>query len=123
MSLQTVPKGRAREWPCLPPRGRNPVALPTQERCVNEQGFSLHAEVRLAIHQRHKLESQAQGCCLLGGGITVPRTQRSTTSIYKQRNNKIHKKPRYKDATLCRYITRPALANASQIQGRIAVSF
>ncbi len=43
---------------------------PTPQRCVNEQGFSLHAEVRLAINQRHKLEH------------------------------------------LCRYITRPALANA-----------
>ncbi|MGQ0444595.1 MAG: transposase [Beijerinckiaceae bacterium] len=47
-----------------------PVAPPTQRRCVNEQGFSLHADVRLAINQRHKLEH------------------------------------------LCRYITRPAIANA-----------
>ena len=45
------------------------AAASTTERCVNEQGFSLHAEVRLAINQRHKLEH------------------------------------------LCRYITRPALAN------------
>ncbi|MGH8532689.1 MAG: transposase, partial [Gammaproteobacteria bacterium] len=45
------------------------AAPPTGERCVNAQGFSLHAEVRLAINQRHKLEH------------------------------------------LCRYITRPALAN------------
>jgi hypothetical protein len=48
----------------------NPVAPSTQQRCVNAQGFSLHAEVRLAINQRHKLEH------------------------------------------LCRYITRPAIANA-----------
>ncbi len=47
----------------------NPMAPPTSQRCVNEQGFSLHAEVRLAINQRHKLEH------------------------------------------LCRYITRPAIAN------------
>lgn len=54
LTLQTIP---------------NRVAPPTQERCVNAQGFSLHAEVRLAINQRHQLEH------------------------------------------LCRYITRPALAN------------
>jgi len=42
---------------------------PAQERCVNAQGFSLHAEVRCAINQRRKLEP------------------------------------------LCRYITRPAIAN------------
>ena len=41
----------------------------SQPGCVSEQGFSLHAEVRLAINQRHKLEH------------------------------------------LCRYITRPAIAN------------
>ena len=58
----------------------NRVTPPTPQRCVNEQGFSLHAEVRLAVNQRQKLEH------------------------------------------LCRYITRPAIANASQIQGRIAVS-
>jgi hypothetical protein len=34
----------------------NRVAPSTSPRCVNEQGFSLHAEVRLAINQRHKLE-------------------------------------------------------------------
>jgi hypothetical protein len=28
----------------------------TPQRCVNEQGFSLHAEVRCAINQRYKLE-------------------------------------------------------------------
>src|SRR5437763_13255556 len=54
LSLQTVP---TRE-PSLPP-----------VRCVNEQGFSLHAEVCCAAHERHKLEH------------------------------------------LCRYITRPAIAN------------
>jgi hypothetical protein len=42
---------------------------PTQQRCANEHGFSLHAEVRCAMNQRHKLEQ------------------------------------------LCRYITRPAIAN------------
>jgi len=42
---------------------------PTQQRCANEQGFSLHAEVRCAMNQRHKLEQ------------------------------------------LCRYVTRPAIAN------------
>jgi hypothetical protein len=31
-------------------------AQPTQQRCVNEQGFSLHAEVRCGINQCHKLE-------------------------------------------------------------------
>ena len=45
------------------------AAPPISERCVNALGFSLHAEVRLAINQRHKLEH------------------------------------------LCRYITRPAIAN------------
>ena len=44
-------------------------AHPTQQRCVSVQGFSLHAEVRCAMNQRHKLEQ------------------------------------------LCRYITRPAIAN------------
>lgn len=41
-------------------------APPTEQRCVNAQGFSLHAEVRCAINQRHKLESQGQGVALLG---------------------------------------------------------
>jgi hypothetical protein len=41
----------------------------TQKRCVSEQGFSLHAQVRCAMNQRKKLEQ------------------------------------------LCRYITRPAIAN------------
>ncbi|MGH2524853.1 MAG: transposase, partial [Anaerolineales bacterium] len=54
LTLQTLPSQAAR---------------PSQQCCVNEQGFSLHAEVRLAINQRHKLEH------------------------------------------LCRYITRPAIAN------------
>ena len=44
LTLQTVP---------------NRVTSPTPQRCVNEQGFSLHAEVRLAINQRHKLEHNA----------------------------------------------------------------
>lgn len=42
LTLQTLPSQAA--------------AVSTTERCVNEQGFSLHAEVRLAINQRHKLE-------------------------------------------------------------------
>jgi hypothetical protein len=42
---------------------------PTEQRCANAQGFSLHAEVRCAMNQRNKLEQ------------------------------------------LCRYITRPAIAN------------
>ena len=46
-----------------------PTAQPTPGRCVNAQGFSLHAEVCCAAHQRKKLEH------------------------------------------LCRYITRPAIAN------------
>jgi len=54
LTLQTVP---------------SPEVQPTPQRCVNEQGFSLHAEVRCAINQRHQLEH------------------------------------------LCRYITRPAIAN------------
>ena len=54
LSLQTVP---TREPPLTP------------VRCVDEQGFSLHAEVCCAAHERHKLEH------------------------------------------LCRYITRPAIAN------------
>jgi Putative transposase. len=41
LSLQTIPRQEA---------------LPTPHRCVNEQGFSLHAEVRCAAHQRKKLE-------------------------------------------------------------------
>ena len=61
LSLQTV---LTREPP-LPP-----------VRCVNEHGFSLHAEVCCATHERHKLESQAQGCCLLG----APR--RNTTPLH-----------------------------------------
>ncbi len=32
------------------------TAPPTQQRCVSEQGFSLHAEVCCAAHRRHKLE-------------------------------------------------------------------
>ena len=36
------------------------AAPPTSERCVNAQGFSLHAEVRLASNQRHKLEHHAK---------------------------------------------------------------
>jgi hypothetical protein len=62
LRLQTVP---TREPP------------PTPVRCVDEQGFSLHAEVCCAAHERHKLESQAQGCCLLG----APRTQRQVTLL------------------------------------------
>ena len=42
---------------------------PTEQLCANAQGFSLHAEVRCAMNQRHQLEQ------------------------------------------LCRYITRPAIAN------------
>ncbi len=42
---------------------------PSQQRCANEHGFSLHAEVRCAMNQRNKLEQ------------------------------------------LCRYITRPTIAN------------
>ena len=51
-------------------------AQPTQQRCVNEQGFSLHAEVRCAMNQRNKLEQ------------------------------------------LCRYITRPAIANERRKRNR-----
>jgi putative transposase len=70
LSLQTVP---------------SQAAAPTEQRCVNVRGFSLHAEVCCAAtHQRKKLESQGQGWALLG----APRTQH-----------------------LCRYITRPAVAN------------
>ncbi|MCP5016096.1 MAG: IS91 family transposase, partial [Ketobacter sp.] len=54
LSLQSVPSFEAQ---------------PTQQLCANAQGFSLHAEVRCAMNQRHKLEQ------------------------------------------LCRYITRPAIAN------------
>ncbi|MGH8604679.1 MAG: transposase, partial [Gammaproteobacteria bacterium] len=54
LTLQTLPSQAVR---------------PSQQRCVNEQGFSLHAEVCCAAHQRKKLEH------------------------------------------LCRYITRPAIAN------------
>ena len=54
LTLQTVPSSDAQD---------------TQQRCANEQGFSLHADVRCAMNQRNKLEQ------------------------------------------LCRYITRPAIAN------------
>ena len=54
LSLQSVPRFDAQ---------------PTQQLCANAQGFSLHAEVRCAMNQRHQLEQ------------------------------------------LCRYITRPAIAN------------
>jgi len=33
-----------------------PMVPATAQRCVDAQGFSLHAETRLAINQRHKLE-------------------------------------------------------------------
>ena len=56
VSLQTVP---------------SQAEPPTEQRCVNAQGFSLHAEVCCAAHQRKKLESQGQGLALLG----APRTQ------------------------------------------------
>jgi putative transposase len=69
LSLQTVPTQEA---------------PPTPGCCASEQGFSLHAEVCCAAHQRKKLGSQGQGLALLG----APRTQH-----------------------LCRYITRPAIAN------------
>ena len=49
---------------------------PTPVRCVNAQGFSLHAEVCCAAHQRKKLEH------------------------------------------LCRYITRPAIANERLTRNR-----
>ena len=62
LSLQAVP---------------NQAPPPTPERCVNEQGFSLHAEVRCAAHQRHRLEH------------------------------------------LCRYITRPAIANERLKRNRV----
>lgn len=57
LTLQTVPSSAAPNTPN------------TTQRCANEQGFSLHAEVRCAMNQRNKLEQ------------------------------------------LCRYITRPAIAN------------
>ena len=38
-----------------------PTAQPTPGCCASEQGFSLHAEVCCAAHQRKKLGSQAQG--------------------------------------------------------------
>ena len=69
LTLQTIPT-------------REPSLTPV--RCVSEHGFSLHAEVSCGAHQRKKLESQAQGSCLLG----APRTQH-----------------------LCGYIIRPAIAN------------
>lgn len=53
----------------------------TPGRCVNARGFSVHAEVRLGINQRHKLEARASD----GTSLARPRTQH-----------------------LCRYITRPA---------------
>jgi hypothetical protein len=53
----------------LPAATPGPVSPTTSQRCVNAQGFSLHAETRCAINQRHKLEQ------------------------------------------MCRYITRPAIAN------------
>jgi Putative transposase len=65
--------------------GQNVLSLPTipgqaapltEQRCVNEQGFSLHAEVCCAAHQRKKLEP------------------------------------------LCRYITRPAMANERLTRNR-----
>ena len=48
-----------------------PTTPPTPGCCAREQGFSLHAEVCCAAHQRKKLGSQAQGSRLLG----APRTQ------------------------------------------------
>ena len=56
LSLKTVP---TRESPLTP------------VRCANEQGFSLHAEVCCAAHQRKKLASHGPGMDLLG----APRTQ------------------------------------------------
>jgi hypothetical protein len=53
-----------------------PTALPTPGCCASEQGFSLHAEVCCAAHQRKKLGSQGQGWALL----SAPRMQRQATS-------------------------------------------
>jgi hypothetical protein len=41
----------------------------TKQRCVNEQGFSLHAEVRCAMNQRKKLE---QLCRVAGSSHLLP---------------------------------------------------
>lgn len=61
-----APRGPKSTDPANRPQPRGAVHL---QRCVNERGFSLHAEVRCAINERYKLEH------------------------------------------LCRYITRPAIAN------------
>ena len=93
LSLQTVP---------------SQTAPPTQQRCVSEQGFSLHAEVCCAAHQRHKPESRGQR--------RVPERQRGCVRTpAKQAGSWPGPKavllgaPRMQH--LCRYITRPALAN------------
>ena len=76
----------------LGPPGRPKVlSVPTREPPLTpcavstSRALALHAEVCCAAHRRHKLESQARGCCLLG---------------------------RAEDATLCRYMTRPARPTA-----------
>jgi len=58
------------------PTAKMQASLQSSKCCVNAQGFSLHAEVRCARNQRHKLER------------------------------------------LCRYITRPAIANERLMRNR-----
>ncbi len=53
----------------------NRMTPSTSPRCVNEQGFSLHAEVRLAINQRHKLEHLC--CYITRPAIANERLQRN----------------------------------------------
>ena len=68
----------------------SPVALPTSQRCVNVQGFSLQAQVRLAINPApptetprplHQPPLPTNGCDILQpfGGKTVSRVTRHTT--------------------------------------------
>ena len=57
----------------------NRVTPSTSQRCVNEQGFSLHAEVRLALNQRHKLEH----LCRPGPAPRFHAASRETTKMLK----------------------------------------
>ncbi|MGH8594415.1 MAG: hypothetical protein ACREX9_17455 [Gammaproteobacteria bacterium] len=47
-------------------------APPTPQRCVNTQGFSLHAEVRCAAHQRNKLVPRPRLHLIRFHGVLAP---------------------------------------------------
>ena len=66
--------------------------LHTQQRCANEQGFSLHAEVRCAMNQRDKLEQLCRY-------ITRPAIAHERISINQNGDVVLRLKTPYKDGT------------------------